>query len=175
MNSVSPQIEMLNLQLSTRFQVKWSSGSIYVTYIVRESKEYCDFIFYTQIRILMSSYHIHFVGGRLWNRPTLKWAEFKMGQVVHKTQYSTDDSSINTNSYITRMCPRFWLAKRRNTSPVKYSITLSLLIITHYGCRNNERFTVKFAIIIPLKITCHVRIGITPSQTMVYAEFFPWF
>ena len=84
---------------------------------------------------------------------------------------------------MTRMCPWFWLAKRRNTSPVRYSVTMSLPIIAHYGCRNNKRFTVKFAIIIDLKIICHVRIGITPSKTTVYTEFYhglrlllkPWF
>ena len=37
---------------------------------------------------------------------------------------------------------------------------------------NNKRFTTKFAIIIHLKIICHVRIGITPSETRVYAEFY---
>ena len=55
---------------------------------------------------------------------------------------------------------------------LEYSITLLLPFIAHYGCRNNDRFTVKFGIIIHLKIICHVRIGIIPSQTMVYAEFY---
>ena len=36
---------------------------------------------------------------------------------------------------------------------------MSLPIIAHYGCPNNERFAVKLAIIIHLKIICHVRIG----------------
>ena len=44
-------------------------------------------------------------------------------------------------------------------------------LIAHYGCRNNESFIVKFEIIIHLKIISHVRIGITPYKTMVYAEF----
>ena len=70
---------------------------------------------------------------------------------------------------MTQMCPR--LAKQQNTSPVKYSITLWLPIIARYGCRNHERFTVKFTTIIHHEIICHVRIGVTPSKTTVYAEF----
>ena len=73
---------------------------------------------------------------------------------------------------MTQMCPWFWLAKRWNTSLVKCSITLSLPFIAHYGCRNNERFTVKFAIIFHLKIICHVRIGLTPDQTTVCTQNF---
>ena len=79
---------------------------------------------------------------------------------------------MKENSNMTQMCPRFLLAKLRNTSPGKIQHNLvASRIIAHYGCHNNH-YTVKFAIIIHLKVICHFRIGTTPSKTMVYAEFY---
>ena len=45
----------------------------------------------------------------------------------------------------------------------KINITWLVGIITHYGCGNKKRFTVKFVITIQLKIICHVRKAINPS------------
>ena len=58
---------------------------------------------------------------------------------------------------------------------VKYTITLYLPIISRYDNCNTKCFTIKLSLIIHLKINCHVRIGITPSKIMVYAEFYSGF